>query len=305
LFQGGGIYNYAFNASNPALTFESWVADLYRLPLTGDGGNRIGQHYSTFAQAFDPITGAGKDDFYDVDYGFYGEDTWKFRSNLTFNLGLRYDIQSVPQPPRPNTSSAYAAYATSTLNIDKADIGPRIGFAWQLAKNTVIRSGYGIFYGKTTNSSFYDTRVENGVFQQTFNCNANYTSTGAPSPAAAACAPIFPNVLFPAPGPALAAPFAGAVTPVVASSSAATAATISFRGQAPDYLEPMVHEANVAIEQQLPDRPDVDLEPRALLGDERVASTRAHRPGRFRCAPRRPNRSSPSGASRPSRSRGR
>ena len=73
LFQGGGIYNYAFNASAPASTFESWVADLYDLPLTDDGGGRIGKHYSTFAQAFDPITGAGKDDFYDVDYGFYGE----------------------------------------------------------------------------------------------------------------------------------------------------------------------------------------------------------------------------------------
>jgi hypothetical protein len=252
LFQGGGIYNYAFNATHPALTFESWVADLYHLPVQGDGGNRIGQHYSTFAQAYDPITGAGKDDFYDVDYGFYGEDTWKVRSNLTFNLGLRYDIQWVPQPPKPNRSSPLAQYATSTLNIDKADIGPRVGVAWQLAKNTVIRSGYGIFYGKTTNSSFYDTRVENGVYQQTFNCNANYSSTGGPSAAAAPCAPIFPNVLFPAPGPALAAPFAGAVAPQVVASSAATAATISFRGQAPDYLNPMVHEANVAVEQQLP-----------------------------------------------------
>src|SRR5581483_4150963 len=83
LFQGGGIYNYFFNATNPAFTFESWTADLFNLPLATDGPvnsaqslARIGKHYSTFAQAFDPITGAGKDDFYDVDYGFYGEDTW-------------------------------------------------------------------------------------------------------------------------------------------------------------------------------------------------------------------------------------
>lgn len=253
LFQGGGIYNYFFNASNPAFTFEAWTADLYNLPLATDGANaatRIGKHYNTFAQAYDPITGEGKDDFYDVDYGFYGEDTWKMRSNVTFNLGLRYDIQWVPQPPKPNTSSALASYATSILNIDKADIGPRIGIAWQISQNMVVRGGYGIFYGKTTNSSFYDTRVENGVYQQTYNCNANYTSATSSSPAAS-CAPIFPNIIFPALGPALAAPFPGAIVPRSVNTNP-TAATISFRGQSPDYLEPMVNEANVAVERQLP-----------------------------------------------------
>ena len=100
----------------------------------------------------------------------------------------------------------------------------------------VVRGGYGIFYGKTTNSSFYDTRVENGVFEQTFNCNANFLNPGVTNAAPATCAPVFPNIIFPALGPALAAPFAGAVTPTVQSTNP-TAATISFRGQSPDYLE--------------------------------------------------------------------
>jgi hypothetical protein len=114
----------------------------------------------------------------------------------------------------------------------------------------VVRGGYGIFYGKTTNSSFYDTRVENGVYQQTYNCNANFTAfTGSTAPAA--CAPIFPNIIFPALGPPLAAPFAGAITPKSVNTNP-TAATIAFRGQAPDYLQPMVNEANLAVERQLP-----------------------------------------------------
>jgi hypothetical protein len=255
LFQGGGVYSYSYSPSTPAFTFENWVADVYNLPLLADGANaaaRIGKHYNTFTQANDPITGEGKDDFYDVDYGFYGEDTWKARSNLTFNLGLRYDIQWVPQPPRPNNTSNLAYYATSDLNIDHADIGPRIGVAWQLSKDMVVRGGYGIFYGKTTNSSFYDTRVENGVYQLTYNCNAAYTAVTSPVTSIAACAPIFPNILFPALGPALAAPFAGAVTPKAVPPPPTNLPPISFRGQAPDYLQPMVNEANLAVERQLP-----------------------------------------------------
>ena len=34
----------------------------------------------------------------------------------------------------------------------------------------MLRTGYGIFYAKTTNSTYYATRVENGVYQQTFSC---------------------------------------------------------------------------------------------------------------------------------------
>ena len=68
----------------------------------------------------------------------------------------------------------------------------------------MLRAGYGMFYAKTTNSTYYATRVENGVFQQTFNC------TPATCPALT-----FPNVIFTPPGGAPVAPFAGALTPVV------------------------------------------------------------------------------------------
>ena len=73
----------------------------------------------------------------------------------------------------------------------------------------------------------------------------------------------------------------GAVTPKVTNTSP-TASTISFRGQAPDYLEPMVNEANAAVERELPG----DM---SCLGNLFVHS-RAAPPSLRRCEPGAPNK---------------
>jgi len=79
--------------------------------------------------------------FGDADYpaytrpltGLYWQDSWKVTSNFTLNFGLRYEIDSQFQP----------------LNTYYGDVAPRIAFAWDPFKDhkTVIRGGYGIFYG--------------------------------------------------------------------------------------------------------------------------------------------------------------
>ncbi|MFZ0861473.1 MAG: carboxypeptidase regulatory-like domain-containing protein [Candidatus Sulfotelmatobacter sp.] len=64
---------------------------------------------------------------------FYAQDSWKVIPSLTLNYGLRYDLDTQFAP----------------LTTYKKDFGPRVSFAWDPFKNhkTVIRGGYGIFYG--------------------------------------------------------------------------------------------------------------------------------------------------------------
>jgi hypothetical protein len=64
---------------------------------------------------------------------FYAQDSWKVTPSFTLNYGLRYDLDTQFAP----------------LTTYKKDFGPRVSFAWDPFKNhkTVIRGGYGIFYG--------------------------------------------------------------------------------------------------------------------------------------------------------------
>jgi hypothetical protein len=270
LFQGDGNYSYngtslvepstALNpgatipglancgGSAPNATFCLWLADA----VGGDVGDGLtGKHWTSFTQVNDPITHVGKDDFYNNDFGVYVEDTWKAKPNLTFNLGVRYDLQHVPAPAHPNTATPLLTMYTSTLNIDRNNIAPRLGVAWQLGNKTVLRAGYGMFIGKTSNSTYYALRVENGVYQQTF----SGCSPTSGNPALRACAPTFPNAFFTPPGPAVAAPFAGAlVTTVGIPGGTLPAASTAVHGMVPDFVNPTAHEAEVTLERQLPGR---------------------------------------------------
>ena len=236
LFNGGGSYSYS-----GAGAFSNWVADATGTNL-GDG--LTGRHFTSLVQVNDPVTGVGRDDFYNNDYAVFAEDSWKVKRSLTLNFGLRYDLTTIPQPPKPNLATPLTTLYTSTINIPKHEFGPRLAAAWQISKGNVLRVGYGLFYAKTSNSMFYATRVENGVIQQTFNCSSSPTATNY-CPALS-----FPNLIFTPPGGVPQAPFAGALTPQVVPF-VPPALTQTARGQVPDFANPRAHEGDAVFEHQL------------------------------------------------------
>ena len=88
----------------------------------------------------------------------YVQDDWRVGSNLTLNLGVRYEY-STPYWERdnilsnfdPETNSMILArdgslYERALVDPDRNNFGPRLGFAYTLTPRTVVRGGYGISY---------------------------------------------------------------------------------------------------------------------------------------------------------------
>ena len=54
-------------------------------------------------------------------------------------------VPTYPKTIRAVTASQ-ANYPSQLRNIDWNNFGPRIGLAWRVAKNTVVRTAYGVYY---------------------------------------------------------------------------------------------------------------------------------------------------------------
>ncbi len=90
----------------------------------------------------------------------YVQDDWKVRSNLTLNLGLRYEMSTIanevagraanlPFPWSNPTDSPCSICTKKTFdtNPTKKNFEPRIGFAWDPFRDhkTSVRGGFGLF----------------------------------------------------------------------------------------------------------------------------------------------------------------
>ena len=120
--------------------------------------------------------------------GFYAQDDWRITPKLTLNLGLRYEW-STPYTERNNhiefsdftgnsgvtvdlssgepslqalglgkkTLAGTTLFPTSSMRnvpVDRNNWAPRIGFAYQLTKDTVLRGGAGVYYGMNVATNY-------------------------------------------------------------------------------------------------------------------------------------------------------
>jgi Carboxypeptidase regulatory-like domain len=116
---------------------------------------------STFAQNF-PQVGAEGVTLYSA--GFYLQDEWKVRGNLTLTLALRFDRNSnitcagkcfnellspfaslAHNAATPYNTTIHTGLSQGFPSLEPIVTEPRIGIAYRATKSTVLRGGFGIF----------------------------------------------------------------------------------------------------------------------------------------------------------------
>jgi hypothetical protein len=268
LFGGDGSFSYS--NSNAEYNFANFIQDALGVNPTANVGGAAGsgtpRHYASFSQTVDQLTGVGADDFWNQNIDGFAEDSWKITPKLLLSLGLRYDAQLVPGPDMPNQQNPVAFNATSQINPDLKMIQPRFGFNWNPYPGTVVRGGYGIFYGQISNSTYYTLRRENGVYQKQYSvsaatANTPYVNCTTNSPATVCYQnngvyqTYSPNggvPIYLPPGPAPVNPVTGATIAIPSSINPALAAGITIRGLDPSFQNPQSHSVDLTVEQALP-----------------------------------------------------
>ncbi len=159
-----------------------------------------------------------------VDFALFAQDQWKPLHRLTVNYGLRWDKETMPTPFAPNP----ALPLTQKFPADWKSWGPRAGVAYDLTGKgkTVIRGGYGVYYG----------RIPNGIIayalQNTGLTDASKALVSLTLQPTDPNAPVYPNIL----------------SAVPSGESLSTSSTLL----ASSFSRPRVQDYTVGVQQQLP-----------------------------------------------------
>jgi hypothetical protein len=183
LFQGAGIYAYP-NINGIASDCPVGAAGC--TPLVTGASSDL-RHYTSYNQQFD-LRGNGLNGdvfFTTTDYNWFAQDNWRLNNQVSLSLGLRYEYQKFPQPLDTKVKgiafTGNPAYpATVTFPQDRNNWGPRVGFTYDIngQHRTVVRGGWGLYYGRTSNSVISSSLTNNGVTFASYNFSP--TSAGAP-----------------------------------------------------------------------------------------------------------------------------
>jgi Carboxypeptidase regulatory-like domain/TonB dependent receptor len=101
----------------------------------------------------------------------YVQDTFKVRSNLTLNLGLRYEYYTVLHEVAGRIAvvklscGGFCPKGTPLYFPDRTDFMPRLGLAWVPggpAGRTVVRAGFGMYFSPNQMDDFSDGHESTG-----------------------------------------------------------------------------------------------------------------------------------------------
>ena len=130
-------------------------------------------------------------------YGVFGQDDWRIRSNLTLNYGLRWEyfsplaekyghIANLDVAPgftavsvvTPDVAGPYSGVLPATLlRPDKNNFAPRVALAWKPVANRSLqfRAGYGIYYNPSVYNGIATRLAAQPPFAQTATLNTSLT----------------------------------------------------------------------------------------------------------------------------------
>lgn len=144
--------------------------------------------------------------------GFFVVDNWQASKKLTLNLGLRYELPTVPYTVNGYATILNAAQTAlipstvpspgfSFIEPNHKDFAPRFGLAYRASERTVVRAGFGIYYNPNQTNTF-TFLSSNPPFSAVISCTATLAAPitfANPSPTSACgTAKIF-NIITPNP----------------------------------------------------------------------------------------------------------